>query len=103
MGRIAAGVFDTLVFREAPDGRGRPSGEVNTLLTDGALQAGAKSTDIHRIIDERAAAEACLAMARPSDLVVLLPTDVAGVWAQVRAFEPDRDAVHATTAETCDG
>jgi cyanophycin synthetase len=91
MGRIAARVFDTLVFREAPDGRGRPSGEVNTLLTDGALNAGASSKDIHRIIDERAAAAACLSMAQPGDLVVLLPTDVGGVWDQVRDFQPNRD------------
>lgn len=99
MGRIAAGVFDTLVFREAPDGRGRPSGEVNTLLTDGALQAGAQSKDVHRIMDERAAAEACLAMAQPGDLVVLLPTDVAGVWNQVTAFQSARSASASGLAE----
>jgi cyanophycin synthetase len=103
MGRIAATVFDVLVFREAPDGRGRAVGEVNTLLTDGALQAGAQSSKVHRIIDENAAAAAGLAMAEPGDLVVLLPTNVGGVWDQVRQFRPDRaarsaaapDALHA--------
>lgn len=93
MGQIAAGVFDELVFREAPDGRGRPTGSVNTLLTDGALAAGAKSEHLHRIMDEHDAAQACLEMAGDGDLVVLLPTDVDGIWAQVTGFqspEPDR-------------
>jgi cyanophycin synthetase len=88
MGRIAAGTFDRLVFREAPDGRGRAVGEVNTLLTDGALAAGASPDHVRRIIDESQAAQACLDMAEPGDLVVLLPTDVNGVWDQVRRYAP---------------
>ena len=88
------------MFREAPDGRGRATGEVNALLTDGALQAGAK--DVQRILDERAAAEACLRMAQPGDLVVLLPTDVGGVWGQVKAFTPARDTAATNTAITHD-
>jgi cyanophycin synthetase len=88
MGRIAASVFDELVFREAPDGRGRATGEVNALLTDGALAAGAGSDRVHRILDEMDAAEACLEMAGPGDLVVLLPTEVGKVWNQVVAFKP---------------
>ncbi|MGH1560245.1 glutamate ligase domain-containing protein [Caulobacter segnis] len=40
MGEIAAGLFDELVFRERPDGRGRVTGEVVALLTEGALAAG---------------------------------------------------------------
>jgi cyanophycin synthetase len=88
MGRIAASVFDELVFREAPDGRGRATGEVNSLLTDGAIAAGASADRVHRILDERDAAQACLEMARPGDLVVLLPTDVGGVWRQVTDFDP---------------
>lgn len=88
MGAIAARTFDDLVFREAPDGRGRACGEVNSLLTDGALQAGFPSQNLHRVLDEHDAAQACLAMARPLDLVVLLPSDINGVWAQVEAFRP---------------
>jgi cyanophycin synthetase len=88
MGRIAAAAFDRLVFREAPDGRGRAMGEVNTLLTDGALAAGAAPDHVRRIIEESEAAQACLQMAEPGDLVVLLPTDVSAVWAQVKRFSP---------------
>lgn len=87
MGAIAARTFDELVFREAPDGRGRATGEVNALLTDGAIAAGAAVERVHRILDERDAAAACLEMAGPGDLVVLLPTDVAAVWSQVTSFD----------------
>ena len=89
MGAIAARTFDELVFREAPDGRGRATGEVNALLTDGAIAAGARQDRIHRIIEERLAAQACLDMAGPGDLVVLLPTNIDGVWSQVVGHRPD--------------
>lgn len=89
MGRIAARTFDELVFREAPDGRGRATGEVISLLTDGAIAAGASAEHVQRIIDEKVAADTCLKMARPGDLVVLLPTDIGGVWNQVVGFAPE--------------
>jgi cyanophycin synthetase len=89
MGAIEARTFDERVFREAPDGRGRATGEVNALLTDGAIAAGARQDRIHRIIEERLAAQACLDMAGPGDLVVLLPTNVDGVWSQVVGHRPD--------------
>jgi cyanophycin synthetase len=90
MGRIAAGVFDDLVFRERPDGRGRPAGEVMRLLAEGALSAGFPADAIHRLMLETDATAAALRAARPGDLVVLMPTDVEGVWKQVMEF----DGVH---------
>src|SRR3569832_1704149 len=88
MGELAAGLFDEIVFREAPDGRGRPAGEVNSLMTDGALGAGASMEQVRRILNEAEATRACLEMARPDDLVVLLPTSVDAVWRQVLDFKP---------------
>ena len=88
MGELAAGLFDEIVFREAPDGRGRPAGEVNSLMTDGALGAGASMEHVRRILNEAEATRACLEMARPDDLVVLLPTSVDAVWGQVLDFKP---------------
>src|SRR3546814_21144649 len=41
MGRLSAGIFDFIVFREGPDGRGRRTGEVNARMYKGALEAGA--------------------------------------------------------------
>jgi cyanophycin synthetase len=88
MGHIAAHAFDDLVFRERPDGRGRPSGEVMALLSKGALEAGFPPDRMQRVIGEAEAAEAAMAMARPGDLVVLTPTDIESVWASVLAFQP---------------
>src|SRR5690606_13030281 len=40
MGRLAAGLYDQVIFRERPDGRGRAPGDVMRLLREGALAAG---------------------------------------------------------------
>jgi len=89
MGRIAAGLFDEIVFREGPDGRGRPYGEVNALMAKGALMTGMPPEKIRQIVDEAEATEATLRIGRPGDLLVLLPTTVDKVWQQVQSFEPD--------------
>lgn len=87
MGKLAGTIFDEIVCREAPDGRGRPTGEVNSLLSDGAMEAGMDPTHIRRIVEEEAAADVCLRLALPGDLVVLLPTAVERVWNQVQSFD----------------
>ncbi|HEX6375777.1 MAG TPA: cyanophycin synthetase [Allosphingosinicella sp.] len=89
MGRIAAGIFDALIFREDPYTRGRPRGEVMNLLKSGALESGRSADHIHLIAGERASTAAALAMGRPGDLVVVTPTDVEGAWQQVNDFEPE--------------
>ena len=88
MGELAAGLFDEIVFREAPDGRGRPAGEVNSLMTDGALGAGASMGEVRGVLNGAEAARAGQGVARPDDLVVLLPTSVDAVWRQVLDFKP---------------
>ena len=88
MGAIAAEMFDDLIFRELPDGRGRPAGSVVSLLTDGALGAGFPDERIHRILSETRSVDAALRMARPGDLVLVFPTAVDAVWKQVTAFQP---------------
>ena len=90
MGAIAAGAFDHLVFREQPDARGRPRGEVMRLLSEGALGAGFPAEAIHRLAHEDDAVLTCLRAARPGDLVVLLPTEIEKTWKQVMDF----DGVH---------
>ncbi len=87
MGRIAAGAFDHLVFREQPDSRGRPRGEVMRLLREGALSAGFDPAAIHSLVQEDDAVQASLRAARPGDLVVLLPTEVDKTWKQVMDFD----------------
>ena len=95
MGAIAAEMFDEMVFRERPDGRGRPKGSVVSLLTQGALGAGFPGERIHRILSETRAVEAALRMARSGDLVLVFPTSVDAVWNQVTSF---RSAAVAATA-----
>jgi cyanophycin synthetase len=92
MGQIGAEHFDVLVFRETPDNRGRPKGEVMRLLQEGALAAGCDPSRIHSIYEEAEAAEACLRLARPGDVVVLTPTRVEAVWDMIEAFHPEPPA-----------
>ena len=93
MGGIGAEMFDRLVFRETPDGRGRPQGDVMRLLTEGALAAGCEPARIHEVYEEADAARAALRLADPGDLVVLLPTAVQAVWDIVQDFRPEPRAV----------
>lgn len=84
LGRIAAGIFDELVFRERPDGRGRPPGDVMRLLAEGA----AGHPAVRCIADEHDAMDAAMRAAAPGDLVIMTCTDVDGVWRQIQEFPP---------------
>ncbi len=99
LGRIAAATFDELVLREQPDLRGRRPGEIMHLLQEGAVSGGMPPERIHQVAEEPAAVEAALRMARPGDLVVILPTDVEGVWRQITGFEPRAVAVEQPAPE----
>ncbi|MFC4172491.1 cyanophycin synthetase [Microvirga sp. GCM10011540] len=86
MGALATRYFDEIIFREDPARRGRRPGEIVALLAEGALSAGFPEQRISRILEEDEAAELCLRMAQPGDLVVLTPTDVEAMWQQVLDF-----------------
>ena len=88
MGEIGAEYFDQLVFRETPDNRGRPAGEVIRLMTGGAEAAGCEPQRIRGYHREEDAVAACLEMARPGDLVILTPTRIEAVWRQMLDFRP---------------
>jgi cyanophycin synthetase len=87
MGRISAMLFDEIYFREDPATRGRPRGQLMCLMSDGAGEVGCAPDRIHRVVSEEEATAACLAAARPGDLVVITPTDVEGTWRQVLDFQ----------------
>ncbi|RZJ96688.1 MAG: cyanophycin synthetase, partial [Brevundimonas sp.] len=99
MGRIGAEYFDQLVFRETPDNRGRPTGEVIRMMTQGAADQGAGPDRVQGVVREEDAVAHCLAMARPNDLVVLTPTRIDSVWAQVLAYTPATLAAPSAPAE----
>jgi len=88
MGEISAGLFDELIFRERPDGRGRETGAVVALLTEGALAAGFPEEHLHRVLSEPRSVDLGLRLAQPGDLVLVFPTSVDEVWRQVQAFRP---------------
>lgn len=98
MGRIAARFFDHIIFREAPDGRGRPTGEVNAIMSEGAIEAGVTPDRMRRIVDEAEAIDQCLSMAGPGDLVLVLPTSVEKAWRQVVDFQPADASGRSRTA-----
>jgi cyanophycin synthetase len=86
LGSIAEGIFDVLIFRELPDGRGRAPGGVLALLEEGARAAGADDARILIVPDEAAATATALRLAGPDDLVAVMPTHIEAVWEQVNAF-----------------
>ncbi|HEX8388293.1 MAG TPA: Mur ligase family protein, partial [Sphingomonas sp.] len=88
MGELAAGIFDEIMFREAPDGRGRPAGSINALMSEGAVAAGHDPASIHRLKSEEVATRACLERAEPGDLIVIMPTEVERIWNMVVGFQP---------------
>jgi cyanophycin synthetase len=89
MGAIAAELHDHIVFRERPDGHGRPSGEVLDLMQQGAVEAGFPIERTTKILDEHEAVTFCLRMAKPGDLVMILPTNVQESWRQILDFRPE--------------
>ena len=88
IGRIAGSELDIVVFREFPDNRGRPEGEIMQLLKEGALSVGCPEENIRCVYKETDATDECLNMARPGDLVILTPSDIETTWKQVTGFEP---------------
>lgn len=92
MGQLAGKLFDEIVFREAPDGRGRPRGETNGLMSEGAMQAGMRPDQVHRIVDEMDAVNMVLELGRPGDLLVIMPSAIQAVWDRIRTFHPAAEA-----------
>jgi cyanophycin synthetase len=95
IGQLALELFDHVVFREGPDGRGRPRGAVLQLLEQGAALAERSAGRFESILEETDAVAHCLAIARPGDLVVLFPTQVDAVHAQVKDYVPSGRNLHA--------
>lgn len=95
MGRIAAGIFDILVFREAPDRRGREAGGVLRLLAEGARSAGFPEEDLICVDTEEEATDVCMERAQPGDIVVLTPTQVKAIWERAMAYTPAKMAAPA--------
>jgi len=103
IGALSGGMFDVLMLRENVDLRGRPPGEANALMREGALAAGLDAAAIGMHDGEYDAASACLAAARPGDIVVLTPTDVDGIWRIVEAWAAGAGPEDARLLEAAHG
>lgn len=90
LGRLAGRMFDHIVVHELPGTGGGRDRETSRLIVKGALQTGARPSNIQVIADECEAASACLRFARSGDLVALLMSDVDEGWRLVRNFKPRR-------------
>ena len=82
MGKLSGGIFDRLIIKEDNDTRGRPVGEVATILKEGARRAGFPLENIEILVSERRAVNRALTMALGNDLVVITADDVSQVWRQ---------------------
>jgi cyanophycin synthetase len=89
MGRVAAGIFERLIFKEDEDLRGRLSGEAAALLRHGAVNAGFTPCDIEVVLSEAEAVAHTLYLASPGDLVVVTADDIESVWQQVSCFQSE--------------
>jgi cyanophycin synthetase len=88
-GRIACRQLDLAFFPELPDIRGRSSGEIHKLLSQGADSVGCTKQRIVCVSHENEATAACLKKAMPGDLVVIMSSDPEGAWKQMLAFRPE--------------
>ncbi|KQV57299.1 MULTISPECIES: cyanophycin synthetase [unclassified Caulobacter] len=103
MGEISAELFDELIFRERPDGRGRASGAVVAMLSEGALAKGFPEDNLHRVLGEEQAVDLALRSAAPGDLVMIFPTSVERIWRQVEAFRPAANALSPPSEDMMGG
>ncbi|MCE3289720.1 MAG: cyanophycin synthetase [Caulobacter sp.] len=88
VGGLAGQMFDRVIFRERPDGRGRAAGDILAMLKQGALEAGVDAAKVDVQLCEYAAVDRALNLARRGDLVVVFPTKVEEVWRQILDFKP---------------
>jgi cyanophycin synthetase len=87
VGAIVGATFDEIVIREEPERRGRAPGEISRLLREGAASVGASPDRLHDVPGETESLDACLALARPGDLVVVTPASTDAGWRRVLAFQ----------------
>lgn len=86
LARVAAGLFDVLVVREADALRGRPPGQVLELLHSAACSAPGRAAQIHAERHEAEAIRRLLGEARSGDLVMITATDITAAWGAMLDF-----------------
>ena len=87
----AAGDFDHYIVRRDDSPRGRGPDEVPRMLRDALVSHGVPADRVTVIIDEQAAIEGALRMARAGDLVLIFADVLARGWKQIINFRPDAE------------
>lgn len=95
MGALAAATFDTIVFKEDRELRGRAPSNICGLLRQGALAAGCSPDRIHTVLNEHDAIDLTMRMARDGDLLLMTADNIAAAWKQVSDFERSSDSFAA--------
>lgn len=89
LARIVAGSFDHVIFKRDDDPRGRGPDEVPRLMEAEALAHGMAREAVEVIVDEVAAVEAGLKLARRGDLLVIFGDALSRCWKQIIYFRPE--------------
>ena len=91
--KVAAGAqFDHYICRRDDSLRGRGDDEVPRMLVAELKAHGIGDDRITMIVDEQAAIEAALRMARAGDLLLIFADALARGWKQIVNFHPDEAA-----------
>jgi cyanophycin synthetase len=86
--RRVAGHFDHYLCHSDDNPRGRAADEVPKLLKAALVEAGVPAEQVELAESESASVEAALAMARPTDLVLVFCDNITRSWKQIIYFRP---------------
>ena len=85
--QTVAGHFDIYICRRDDSPRGRGPEEVPQMLRQALLDADVDDSKIEVIIDEQAAINRILSLARPGDLLLIFADAIERGWKQITQFE----------------
>ncbi|HEV3049826.1 MAG TPA: cyanophycin synthetase [Longimicrobium sp.] len=92
LGRLCAGL-DYVIVKEDDDTRGRPRGEIASLVIDGLRQGGMHGDAIETVLNEMEAVDRALSILQPGDLLMVLADKVPPVLAHVQRYAEGNAAV----------
>jgi cyanophycin synthetase len=92
LGEAAARIYSDLIIKDS-DPRDRPPGATAEIMKSGALGAGFPEKKLRVILDEQEAIEAAFTGARPGDLVVIQPDDIAGTIRQLLEHKEKKESI----------
>jgi len=92
-GRKAAETFDELILREDTNTRGRPSGEIASILRGAIIEAGLSPDKVSIHLDEFDAVQEALDRGAKDELIVLMIDKPAAVWEKLTTMTGARAIV----------